>query len=164
MVVRPATAASSWRNKTDAAIVFVDRSMTDDPPCTAASAGATLNGRHTRVLVRSATARLDQLDLAPVDGARAGRPRPRGHSTMAEPAFPEEQRRSGSQAGALPVRGEGSGPPGPYGPADDWLRDPPAQHPFVFQHKLQLFLLDGGAGDWLLAELWFERALCRYVE
>src|ERR687897_2588403 len=120
MAGRPATAASSWPNKTDAAIVFVERCKTDDPPCTAASAGATLNGRHTRVLVRSATARLDQLDHAPVDGARAGRPRPRGHSTMAEPAFPEEQRRSGSQAGALPERGEGSGPPGPYGPADEW--------------------------------------------
>jgi hypothetical protein len=38
------------------------------------------------------------------------------------------------------------------------------QHPFVFQHQYQLFLLDGSAGDWVLAELRFERATCRYIE
>lgn len=83
---------------------------------------------------------------------------------MADPAFPEEQRRSGSQAGALPARRAGASPPGPLGPTDDWLRTPPTQHPFVFQHQHQLFLIDGGAGDWVLAELRFERFLCRYVE
>jgi hypothetical protein len=83
---------------------------------------------------------------------------------MAQPAFPEDQRRSGSQAGALPKQRDASGPPGPLGPPDEWLRIPPAQHPFVFQHRHQLFLLDGGAGDWVLAELRFERATCRYIE
>jgi hypothetical protein len=102
-----------------------------------------------------------------VDGTRTGPPRPRGQSTMAQPALPGDQqdhRRSGAQAGALPERHDEAGPPGPLGPHDDWFGTPPAQHPFVFQHRHQLFLLDGGAGDWLLAELHFERATCRYVE
>ncbi|MDP8908614.1 MAG: hypothetical protein M3N47_05755 [Chloroflexota bacterium] len=86
---------------------------------------------------------------------------------MAQSALPEDQQRAGSQAGALPERHDEPGRAKPLeavGSRGEWSSKAPAQHPFAFQHRHQLFLLDGGAGDWVLAELRFERATCRYVE
>ena len=38
------------------------------------------------------------------------------------------------------------------------------QRPFAWQDGRRLWLLDGGATDWVLAELLFDPATCRYLE
>ncbi|MBA3641260.1 MAG: hypothetical protein H0W53_18715 [Acidobacteria bacterium] len=90
---------------------------------------------------------------------------------MAHPPS-EEQRQTGHPAGAAPSRaGDEDGlapetvapPSGDSGPLATRTRSF-VQNPFVFQHHHQLFLLDGTAGEWVLAELRFDLAICRYVE
>lgn len=86
---------------------------------------------------------------------------------MAQSALPEDQRRSGSPAEAPPeptAEPDRSQPLEASGSRGDWSSTKSTQHPFVFQRRHQLFLLDGGAGDWVLAELRFDLATCRYVE
>jgi hypothetical protein len=38
------------------------------------------------------------------------------------------------------------------------------QRPFAWQDGRRLWILDGGSGDWVLAELLFEPRSCRYLE
>jgi hypothetical protein len=43
-------------------------------------------------------------------------------------------------------------------------RGAPVHAPFAWQHGSRLFLLEGQAGGWVLAEMRFDTRGCRYVE